>query len=350
MQVALSSLQHSLVPILSWQASSVFVIFINKHLYTTTRFPLTLVLLHMLASTLATRALSSLGFLSLPPLEWRAYARTVLPLGAAFAASLALSNLAAARLPIASTQMLKSLAPLFTLGAMFSAGKGTKLSLQLVVIVLCLTLGGALVNYGDLNFDPLGLALQLGAMLCEALRMVAVNALMSTVLPRSNPLVGLALFAPVCGACLLAPALALERAALPQLAASPQLAGLVALSALGALSLNCCQVWLLSQDSGPLIVSLAGVAKDMLVVLLSVVFMGNAITHLQVVGYALALAGLNLHRIQGASGGQLSLAATLRAFASDPVTLAIACGITAILAAARRPAQDSSFLRAADSP
>jgi drug/metabolite transporter (DMT)-like permease len=334
MHNALAALQPAIIPVVAWQASSIFVILCNKHVYTSFPFPLTLVLLHMLCSTLATRALSGAGYLPLPRIEWRDYARTVAPLGAAFAASLALSNMAAARLPIASMQMLKSLAPLFTLSAMFATGKG-RLSLQLVVIVACLTLGGALVNYGDLNFDSVGLALQLGAMLCEALRMVAVSALMSSVLPKANPLVGLALFAPVCGACLLGPALAIERAALPQLAASPQLAGLAALSALGALSLNCCQVWLLSQDSGPLIVSLAGVLKDMAVVLLSVAFFGNAITRVQVAGYAFALAGLNLHRIQGASGGQLSLAATLRAFAADPVTLAIACGLAAILAAAQ---------------
>jgi drug/metabolite transporter (DMT)-like permease len=206
--------------------------------------------------------------------------------------------------------------------------------LQLVVIVACLTVGGALVNFGDINFDPVGLILQLAAMLSEALRMVAVNVLMSTALPKSNPLVGLALFAPVCGMCLIAPALFFETTALSQFAASPQLACLVALSALGALSLNCCQVWLLSQESGPLIVSLAGVVKDMAVVLLSVLFWGNAITRVQVAGYALALAGLNLYRIQSASNGQLSLAAILRAFAMDPVTMAIACGITAILAAA----------------
>ena len=331
----MSTLQHASMPILSWQASSIFVIFINKQVYLTAPFPLTLVLIHMLVSTLATRAAASAGALSLPVLEWRAYARTVAPLGALFSVSLALSNLAAARLPIASTQMLKALAPLFTLGAMFCAGTGAKFSPLLVVIVLCLTGGGALVNYGDLNFDPLGLALQLGAMLCDALRMVAVNTLMSSVLPKSNPLVGLALFAPVCGACLLLPALILERAAVPRLAASPELAGLVALSAIGSLCLNCCQVWLLSQDSGPLVVSLAGVAKDMGVVLLSVVLGGNAVTHVQVAGYALALAGLNLHRIQSASGGQLSLAATLRAFATDPVMVAIACGIAAILSVAR---------------
>ena len=332
-----------LLPIFAWQASSIFVIFANKHLYSASfSYPLTLMFTHMVLSTAATQALALAGLLLIPQLGWRAYLRLVVPLGFAFALSVALSNLAAARLPIASIQMTKSLAPLFTLSAMFAAGgaaKSTKRGTALVspaqvTSVLCLTLGGALVNLGDLHFDAAGLGLQLCAMLCEALRMVAVSGLLSSQLqPRSNPLVALALFAPVCACCLLPLALLVERGALPLLAGSPQVAGLVALSALGALSLNCCSVWLLSRDAGPLLVSLAGVAKDMAVVLLSVAFLGNAITRTQTAGYALALVGLNLHRMQSAAKEPMPLLALVTQGAGDPVTLAIACGICAILAA-----------------
>ena len=44
------------------------------------------------------------------------------------------------------------------------------------------------------------------------------------------------------------------------------------------------------------ILTLAGVVKDVLLVLLSVIIFGSPVTAIQCGGYALALAGLNLHK------------------------------------------------------
>ena len=325
------SLLLTWAPILAWQLCSISVIFVNKHLYDTAaplRLPLTNVVLHMLVSTLATQLFAALGWIAIPRLGWRIYLTVVVPLGVLFAGSIALSNLASACLPISSTQMLKALAPLFTLAAMFAAGMG-KAQAALVPLVTCFALGGALVNLGDLNFDPQGLTLQLSALLCEALRMVAVKLTLDRHL-KASPLVAVALFAPVCAACLLPLCLLREPTALAALAASPHLTHLAAASSLGALGLNCCNVWLLSQASGPLLLSLAGVVKDMAAVLLSRL-MGNAITRVQTAGYALSLLGLTLYRAyMEPGGGELGMLGLLQRAARDPSTRLIGLGTLVI--------------------
>ena len=344
--MALTQTLSSLAPILAWQSCSILLIFFNKHVFTAMQrelpqqqaCPVTLMLMHQLFSALATRVLARAGLLSIPALPWHTTLTSVLPLGALSAGSTALSNLAAARLHIPSTQMLKALAPLCTLAVMFCAGMG-RARLALVPIVACLVLGGALVNAGDLHFDALGVALQVAALLCEAVRMVAVKATLEHRLPpRSSPLVALALFAPMSAACLLPLSLALEGASWGALLGSSHLTALAMLSCLGALGLNCCNVWLLSRPSGPLLLSLAGVVKDMGVVLLAILAGGSVITRAQTAGYALALLGLNTFKVHSealASGAELQVLALLARASSDLAARLIGVGSLVILLCSR---------------
>lgn len=65
-----------------------------------------------------------------------------------------------------------------------------------------------------------------------------------------------------------------------------------------AFSLNIAGVFLID-SAGSLVLTLSGVCKDILLIAASVVFMGSMVTGNQVVGYAIAIAGLMLFRLTG---------------------------------------------------
>jgi hypothetical protein len=137
----------------------------------------------------------------------------------------------------------------------------------------------------------------------------------------------------------LAPAaLALEPGALAALAA-PRVAALVAGNCVAALALNFSVVWLVSQESGPLTLTLAGIVKDIALIASSIFLFGNPVTPQQVGGYALALYGLNAyHRFKAApADAQPPLPALLFSAATDRVFAVMMAGIFGLWLASTAP-------------
>ncbi len=322
---------------LAWNAASVTVILYNKYLYLGAfPHPITLVLLHMAANTLLTQALAAGGLLEVPALGWEAYLRAVPALSLLFAGSLACSNLSAARLAVATVQMIKALAPLLTVATMFALGS-ERYAHALLAAALLMSLGVGVASYGEAHFDALGFALQVCGLMCESLRMVLLQRTIQARLPRANPLAALALFAPLCAACLLPLSLALEPGALLGLAAAPHATLLLLLgNAAAACALNGCAVWLLSRHSGPLLLTMGGVVKDIELIVFSVFLFASSIYYLQVAGYSVALLGINMYSVLKApGGGELSLAQVVRAAATNQVAAAMALGVLGILLVAK---------------
>ena len=337
---------HLLLPaMLAWNLASITVILYNKYLYSGPfPHPVTLTALHMLANTAFTQALVASGLLSVPALGWDTYLRVVPGLGLLFAGSLACSNLAAARLAVATVQMIKALAPLITVLTMFTIGT-EKYRHSLLLIALLMTLGVGVASYGEAHFDALGFALQVTALLCESIRMVCIQYTIQSSLPKSNPLAALALFAPACAACLIPLSLALEPGALAGLllpapaaaaTASLPLPLLLAGNACAAIAINVCAVWLLSLQNGPLLITLVGVVKDIELIVASVFLFSTSIARLQVGGYAIALLGINSYHVyKGPQGADMGLAQLLWAATSNYTALAMALGVLGIACIAR---------------
>ncbi len=274
------------LPALSlWLTMSCLVILFNKYMFMHLfPFPVTLTFVHMLFASLATLALRGSGRLSLPSLGWAEYTRSVVPIGLMFATSLVCSNQAAMRLTVSFIQMVKAATPMLVLGVAAWAGTETATT-PLIVIVCLMTAGVSIASYGELGFDALGMALQVAALTVEAFRLQAIQYLMQKTLPKgSSPFTALALFAPVCCLCLLPLSWALEPRALATLLASSRVQGYLLLNALSALGLNAAVVWLVSFESGPLTLTLAGVLKDVALIVSSVWLFGNKLTLVQVGG------------------------------------------------------------------
>ena len=319
----------------AWNCASVVVILFNKALYSGPfPHPVTLTLLHMATNTVFTQALSAVGWLGVPQLGWSTYLRVVLALGGLFAGSLSCSNLAAARLPVATVQMLKAIAPLITVLTMFAFGT-ERYRHALLLVAALLTLGVGIAAAGEgARFDAIGALLQFAALVFESARMVAVQLTIQEKLPRANPLAALALFAPVSAAFLLPLSLWLEPRVLETVAGGGLPRSTLLLiggNCAAAVALNACAVWLVSQQSGPLVMTIVGVVKDMELIVLAALTFGNHIAPMQVAGYSVALLGMNVYHVFKSPGGaDLPLPQLTKTATTNATAAAMAAGIVAI--------------------
>lgn len=115
---------------------------------------------------------------------------------------------------------------------------------------------------------PAGVLLQLCSMLLEATRLTLVQKLLQAQGIQLNPITTLCVVAPVCLAFLVLPLILFEA---QRLAAHHHSvgAGLLLLSAAAAFALNC-SVFLLIGKTSALTMNIAGVAKDVMLIGLSV--------------------------------------------------------------------------------
>ena len=113
---------------------------------------------------------------------------------------------------------------------------------------------------------------------------------------KLDPLSSLYYTAPLCFAFILPAMLVFEAADLPfDRIFSTEFGCILLANGAVAFLLNVAVVLLISNTSA-LILTLAGIGKDLLLVFLSVAVFGSPVTALQYVGYIVALIGLNLHK------------------------------------------------------
>jgi len=163
---------------------------------------------------------------------------------------------------------------------------------KLAVIVLMISTGVALASHGELRFNLIGFLTQAAAVGFEASRLVMIEILLHNL--KMDPLVSLYYYAPVCAIINLFFLPFTE--GLEPFYELKKLGVLVLISnASVAFLLNVAAVFLIGAGSG-LVLTLAGVFKDILLITGSVAIFGSQITPLQVFGYSIALAGLIFYR------------------------------------------------------
>lgn len=287
-----------IIPI--WMACSISVILYNKYIFDSLNFgyPVFLTTFHLAFSAAATRVLQRTTTLvdGARDIEMSRdrWIRSILPIGALMSGSLILSNYAYLSLSVHFIQMLKAFNPVAILLISF-AFKIQEPNGRLVAIVMMISVGCALAAYGELHFEMFGFLCQAAAVAFEASRLVMIQILLHGL--KMDPIVSLHFYAPVCAVinlCILPltegldPLYALHRVGL-----------LVLFSNAGvAFALNVAAVFLISAGSG-LILTLAGVAKDILLITGSVIAFGSHVTPMQVLGYTVSLSGLIVFKVTG---------------------------------------------------
>ncbi|GAA6034026.1 hypothetical protein JCM8097_000655 [Rhodosporidiobolus ruineniae] len=290
----------SWVPIVCWIATSSAVILQNKYILSDLGFkhPVALTTIHVLFQTIATRLLRKYTELVDKAKELEAtgvmnrdaFLRKIVPVGLLFSASLVLSNWVYLRLSVSFIQMIikSAFTPVSVL--LVSASFGLKqLTGKIIMIVSVISFGVALASYGEIEFEIVGFSVQLLAIVIESFRLVLVQRLLQGF--GLDPISSLSYMAPVvlvANSIILLPvegfevfSQALETVGVPYLLFNACL----------TFSLNLSSVWLIGKASG-LVLTLAGVVKDILLIVGSWALLGSPITGIQVFGYAIALAGL----------------------------------------------------------
>jgi drug/metabolite transporter (DMT)-like permease len=189
--------------------------------------------------------------------------------------------------------MLKACTPVAVLLFSFVAGIETPNYLEVyIVVIICI--GVAMTSVGEMYFSMIGFTFQSLGILAESARLVMVNALMKDL--KLDPLSSLYYIAPLCFAFIAPACLYFEGADIPvSRILSAEFGGYLLLNGLVAFLLNVAVVLLIHNKSA-LILTLAGILKDLLLVGLSMIIFGSPVTSLQYVGYAIALIGLNMHK------------------------------------------------------
>jgi drug/metabolite transporter (DMT)-like permease len=189
--------------------------------------------------------------------------------------------------------MLKAFTPVSVL--IFSVVAGLeKASIVEVNIVLIISVGVALTSIGELNFNMTGFVFQVLAVMFESSRLVMTGLFLKKL--GLDSLSTLYYIAPICGAAIGCACFAFEFSSLP----ADKLTSLyfwfiLILNGLVAFTLNIASVMLIKHTSA-LTLTLAGVVKDILLVLLSMLIFKSPVSALQYLGYAVSLLALNLHK------------------------------------------------------
>ncbi|KAG5998085.1 hypothetical protein E4U43_002499 [Claviceps pusilla] len=290
---------HTAMYITLWIFISNCTILFNKWLIDTKGFPILLTCWHLVFATIATQILArtttlldSRKQIFLTP---RIYCRTILPIGIFYSGSLVCSNVVYLYLSVPFIQMLKAAAPVAVLFTSW-AWKVAEPNLASFLNVLWIVAGVALASVGEIHFSLVGFLYQMGGIVFEAIRIIMIQVLLSGDGMKMDPLVGLYYFAPVCAAMNILVAIPGELPSFTWAAASNVGFGMLFLNASIAFLLNVTSVFLIGRTSG-LVMTLTGIFKNILLILVSILIWSTKITFMQTIGYAIALAGLTYYSL-----------------------------------------------------
>ncbi|GIL81177.1 hypothetical protein Vretimale_12766 [Volvox reticuliferus] len=289
--------------IVLWIFLSALVIMVNKYVlaYAGFPFPIALTLSHMAFCSAIAFVLIRTGFVAPVNMDSRTYCRNVLPIAALFSGTLWLGNAAYLYLSVAFIQMLKATMPVtvFLVGVLLGTERYTLLyALNMAVVAV----GVATASYGELNFNLVGVVFQVGSIVTESFRLCLIQLLLQASGIKLNPVTTLYYVAPACFAFLCVPFAFLE---LPRImhtdTNSNEEVGFpvpwLLISAVSAFALNM-SVFLLIGRSSALTMNVAGVIKDWLLILLSVMLYQSPVGSLQIFGYSIAFGGVCWYNYQ----------------------------------------------------
>jgi hypothetical protein len=292
---------HPAFYIALWIALSSSVILFNKWVLSTAKFnfPLFLTTWHMVFATAMTQGLAKfttiLDSRHKVPMTPSTYARAIVPIGIMFSLSLICGNLAYLYLSVSFIQMLKATNAVVTLFATWAFGIAPA-NFKTLGNVAIIVIGVVIASFGEIKFDMLGFLIQCGGIIFEALRLVMVQRLLSSAEFKMDPLVSLYYYAP---ACAVTNGIVTLFTDVPRMTMNDIYSlGIMTLiaNALVAFLLNASVVLLIGKTSA-VVLTMAGILKDILLVCASMMIFRDPVTAQQFFGYSIALAGLVYYKL-----------------------------------------------------
>ncbi|KAL1925775.1 uncharacterized protein VTP21DRAFT_658 [Calcarisporiella thermophila] len=223
------------------------------------------------------------------------YPKRVIPCALAAAMEIGLANASLIYITLSFYTMVKSSTPIYVLLFAFLAGL-EKPRLSLIAIITVIITGVLLTIFGETQFNLAGFLLVLGASVISGLRWVLTELLMRG---TSGPVRTLNQLAPLMCIFMLIFSLCTEDP-WTQIRTSRHFATLnailetLALMAAGGILAFCMMMaeLFLIQASNTLTLSVAGICKEIVVVLLSVVVYGDQLNAVNVIGLIISIAGI----------------------------------------------------------
>ena len=288
-----------------WYAVSIGLIMFNKWAlsYLGFHFPVAMMLIQQVICTICSNiAIRGLKLATPPSISFADITRNVLPLAAAFAASISLMNEGQLRLSVSFLQMLKASIPFWTvlISACLGAEKHTSRTL---FVAAWIGMGVAISASGALEFQWTGVLLTMGGIICECVRLVLSQKLLQGNDIKFTPLTGVHFVAPCALLCLVPPYLLIDHAALVAWSAEAHEGGGTRLShAVPYLVANGLLAYLLNlvvynviTKTSAVTTGVAGKAKDVINICISSVVFGTHLSQVQITGYAVAMSGVSVY-------------------------------------------------------
>ena len=282
-----------------WITTSCVMILFNKFVLDRLKFPFPMFLCawHMVLATILTRILSKttnlLPGVASGKVDSTVIKNKIMPVACLFSISLILSNKAYIYLSVSYIQMLKAFTPVAVLIFSYLAGF-SKSKMAEVYIVSLICIGVAMTSVGETFFSWTGFTFQSLAICAESSRLVLTEVLLKEM--KLDPLSSLYYIAPPCATLIGMLCLFFEFGELPfDRMMTPAFGIILLANGAVAFTLNVALVMLIGSASA-LVLTLAGIFKDILLVTLSVLIFGSPVSNLQYFGYAVALLGLNIHK------------------------------------------------------
>jgi len=294
------SLLPAYANVVIWISLGICMIVFNKFLLSNWHFgyPCFLTFWHCLFASFITQIMSRystvfLGSVREGLVTRSIYFSKIVPLALCFALGLVFGNSAYKYISLSYIQMLKSSTPVTLLLLNFAVGREKPNKLQLLIVLL-ISLGVAMATAGELAFSIVGFVLQFLAIVSDVCRMTLLDNLCLDV--KLDSLSTLYYLAPISALFIFIMFLFLEAPSFPyERIATPSFASVLLLNACLAFSLNLAIILLIA-NTGSLTMALAGLVKDMLIVVFSILIFGSPVTTQQYVGYSISLFGLFLYR------------------------------------------------------
>lgn len=287
-----------------WICVSAAMIIFNAALLSSFRHPIWLTLWHQVVSTilifcvrLVRPSLVATGDeqAGLPPLTILRAIEIGLPVAVAQCIGLVTGNTAIMHLSVSFAQMVKAWTPACVYGIGCLMGN-QQFSAPIAKTILAITFGLMITSFGELNFNAFGFCMQVAALFSEGVRINLLEVRLKSQGYKLNPLTSIQVFAPMASVILLLCALAMDKDAVTwEVIESIGQTALVA-NGLLAFFLNIA-IYLAIQVASGLIFTLAGVIKDVAIIAGSVIMFGTSVSTMQLLGYVMAMAGLQTYGI-----------------------------------------------------
>jgi len=269
------------------------LILVNNHVFNKVHFkyPILFSSLGLWGTAVVCHAAKACGMLQVErSLSAKFWFTKILPIGLLSAATIGSGNTVYLYLSVSFTQMLKALTPVYILLCLVLL-KVEIPKIRVVLAVVVMSLGTAIASFGELKFSWTGFLLQSLADLFEGSRLVLLQVIMSS--DFLSPIESMYFISPATALSQFVLVLIYERPALFDPASWAQVSQfwyLFLLATFLGIGINFVGMFVIKHTSG-LMLKLLGVIRNNCLVLLSVVFLGEQTTAVQMTGYILSVMG-----------------------------------------------------------